>query len=93
MITAQKPTEARETGQEAPAVTPVYTNPHARVERVDALDCQAPAAYRVGSRMVCDTHRLEVVRAFWECDASLSVLEVDETAGYRCGETFPAVAR
>lgn len=93
MITAQKPTEAREAGQDDPAVTHLYSNPHAGVERVDALDCQAPAAYRIGTHLICDTHRLEVVRAYWECDASLSVLEVDETAGYRCGEVYPAVTR
>lgn len=93
MITAQKPTEAQRTGQEAPAVTPIYTNPHAGVERVDALDCQAPAAHRIGDHLVCTTHRLEVLHAYWETDSNLALFDVDEAAGYRCGETYPAVTR
>jgi hypothetical protein len=71
----------------------VYTNPRAGVERVDAIDCQAPAAYRIGDRLTCDTHRLEVAHAFWEVDSRRGMFEVDESAGYRCGETWAAVTR
>jgi len=91
MITAQKPTETAEAQQGD--VTPVYSNPAAEVVRVDALDCQAPAGHRIGDRMVCTHHRIEVLHAYWETDSNLALFEVDEAAGYRCGETFPAVTR
>lgn len=74
---------------EAPAVK----GPRVEVERVDALDCRAPAGHRIGNRLVCTTHRLEVLHAYWETDANLALFDVDETAGYRCGETYPAVKR
>lgn len=71
----------------------VYGHPLEEVQRVDALNCQAPAAHRVGDRLVCTTHRLEVLHAYWEADSSTPLFEVDEAAGYRCGETFPGVSR
>lgn len=86
-------TDAARDEQAMKTETYVYTNPHAEVERVDALDCEAPAAYRVGSRMVCHYHRLEVVHAYWECDSNQPLFDVDEAAGYRCGETWPGVTR
>jgi hypothetical protein len=75
------------------APKPVYGHPLDEVHRVDALDCTAPAAHRVGDRLVCTAHRLEVLHAYWESDSNLVLNEVDETAGYRCGETYPAVWR
>lgn len=91
MITAQKPTEATELAQ--PPVTHIYSSPRAEVVRVDALECTAPAGHRIGDRMVCTYHRLEVLHAYWETDSNLALFEVDEAAGYRCGETYPAVSR
>lgn len=79
--------------QEAPK--PFYGNPREEVQRVDALDCEAPATYRVGNRMVCTTHRLEVVHAYWEADAFHPLFDVDEAAGYLCGQSYtsPEVTR
>ena len=92
MITYDTTEAPRQQQEEAP-VTPVYGHPLDEVHRVDALDCTAPAAHRVGDRLVCTTHRMEVLRAYWEADSSVPLREVDEAAGYRCGETYPAVAR
>lgn len=75
------------------APKPVYGHPLDEVHRVDALDCDAPAWHRVGDRLVCEYHRLEVLHAYWEADSSVPLFTVDETAGYRCGETYPAVSR
>lgn len=72
---------------------PSVKGPRAEVERVDALDCHAPAGHRIGDRLVCTYHRLEVLHAYWETDSNLALFDVDETAGYRCGETYPAVTR
>jgi len=78
---------------EAETEARVYGHPREEVDRVDALNCEAPAAHRIGDRLVCTTHRLEVLHAYWETDSNLALFEVDETAGFRCGETFPAVTR
>lgn len=91
MITAQKPTETTEAQQDD--VTTVYGNPTAEVVRVDALDCRAPAGHRIGDHLVCGYHRLEVLHAYWETDSNLALFEVDETAGFVCGETYPGVSR
>lgn len=86
-------TEAPQAQQDPAPVTRVYGHPLDEVHRVDALDCDAPAWHRVGDRLVCEYHRLEVLHAYWEADSSVPLFTVDETAGYRCGETYPAVSR
>lgn len=91
MISVLKPTDTAPAQQEP--VTHVYPSPRQHVELVDALDCRAPAAHRIGTRLVCTTHRLEVLHAYWETDSNLALFEVDEAAGYLCGETYPAVTR
>jgi hypothetical protein len=45
---------------------PVYGNPRAEVDRVDAVQCGAWAMHQVGSRLVCEEHYSEVLHAYWE---------------------------
>jgi hypothetical protein len=92
MITYQ-PTDTAEAQQDPAPVTRVYGHPLEQVARVDALDCQDTATYRIGDRLVCDYHRLEVAHALWEADARQPMFDVEASLGHRCGETFPEVSR
>lgn len=64
--------------------------PRVEADRVDALDCRAGAAHRVGLRYVCETHYLEVLHAYWACDASLALQHLTGPGGHRCGDVEEA---
>jgi hypothetical protein len=65
-------------------VHPVYGNPRAAVDRVDALECGAFAMHKVGDRLVCEEHYSQVLHAHWECDA-FEVLEHFKEPHGKCG--------
>jgi len=67
-------------------------HPVEQVERLDALNCDQTATDRIGNRLTCSTHKLEVARALWNADARRPVFEVDEAeareSDLRCGGTY-----
>ena len=67
-------------------------HPVAQVERLDALNCNRTATDRIGNRLTCATHKLEVARALWNADARQPMFNVDEVEAYednlRCGGTY-----
>jgi hypothetical protein len=62
--------------------------PRVAVEAVDALDCQAPAVQRIGTHCMCDTHRMEIVKAYWATDSNLPIFDLHDFDGWRCGQTY-----
>lgn len=69
---------------------PEPQGPRVEVDRVDALDCEGPAAHRVGLRYVCQIHYWEVLTAYWECDSSLVLQHLTESGGHHCGDVEEA---
>lgn len=71
-------------------------NPTAQVERLDALNCSQTATSRIGDRLTCATHKLEVARALWNADARRPVFDIDDTEArednLKCGRTYASKA-
>lgn len=64
--------------------------PRAQVERLDAIDCDATGTHRVGDRVTCDVHQLEVARAMWNTDPRYPMRAVDPAEEYHCGDAYVA---
>lgn len=70
-------------------VTNLHNAPMFTVDAASALDCTAPAVHVVGDRCSCETHHMEVKRAYWLAESRALILhDIDESAGYRCGDTY-----
>jgi hypothetical protein len=69
-------------------------HPVEQVERLDALNCNLTATDRIGDRLTCATHKLEVARALWNADARQPMFNVDEAEArednLKCGGTYAA---
>lgn len=74
----------------APNPAPVYGNPRAEVERVDALDCRADAMHDIGGKRTCETHYYEVLHAYWESNSNLVLHHYTQPRGV-CGDLVQGV--
>jgi len=63
----------------------VYGHPNAAVKLVDAIVCDAPAMHDIGGKRTCDGHYEQIIRAYWETDASRHLHHYLEPRG-TCGE-------
>jgi hypothetical protein len=77
--------QAETPAAEAAEPVRVYPSPRQEVNRVDALDCEAGAMHDIGGHRVCETHYLEVLRAYWNANANLILHHYDEPRGH-CGD-------
>lgn len=62
--------------------------PVEQVERLDAIDCTARGTRRVGDRVSCETHYLEVARAMWNADPRYPMRDLGSSEKYDCGDTY-----
>lgn len=70
----------------------LYNRPTFTVDAASALDCQAPAVHVVGDRCTCETHYMEVKRAYWAQETNLILHDIDAAADWHCGDTYTAKA-
>jgi hypothetical protein len=78
---------------EAPAVP--TKGPRFEVDRVSAVDCEAPAVERVGTHCVCAYHQQDVRLAYWGTDANLILHKILPSEYFLCGDVYtsPEVTR